>query len=85
MADQAIARIGELKHALEQVAQMSADRTREIAAVLRLARTSLPGDDLADGPVGDVAGGIGAALRALADLDAAIQKAIRGVHSCAPR
>lgn len=85
MADQAIARIGELKHALEQVGQVSADRTREIAAVLRLARTSLPDDDLADGPVRDAAEGIGAALRTLADLDAAIQKAIRGVHTCGPR
>lgn len=81
MADQSIARIGKLKHALEQVGPVSADRTREIAAVLRLARTSLPGDDLADGPVRDVADGIGAALRALADLDAAVQNAIRGMHS----
>lgn len=83
MADQT-ARIGELKRALELVGQVSTVRTQEIAAVLRLARTSLTGDDLA-GPVRDAADGIGAALRALADLDAAVHDAIREVHTCEPR
>lgn len=83
MADHAIARIGELKHALEQVSQVSTERTQEIAAVLRLARTALPGVDLPGGVAGDVADGIGAALRALADLDAAIRSTIREVHTCA--
>lgn len=82
MADQ-IARIGELKLALEQVSQVSTERTQEIAAVLRLARTALPGVDLPGGVAGDVADGIGAALRALADLDAAIRSTIREVHTCA--
>lgn len=82
MADQ-IARIGELKYALEQVGQVSTERTGEIAAVLRLARTALPGVDLPGGVAGDVADGIGAALRALADLDAAIRSTIREVHTCA--
>lgn len=80
MADQ-VARIGELKHALEQVGQVSTERTGEIAAVLRLARTALPGVDLPGGVAGDVADGIGAALRALADLDAAIRSTIREVHT----
>lgn len=83
MADHAIARIGELKHALEQVGQVSTERTGEIAAVLRLARNSLPGDDL-PGPVRDAGDGIGAALRALADLNAAVHSAIREVHKCEP-
>ena len=61
MADQ-IARIGELKHALEQVGRVSTERTGEIAAVLRLARTALPGVDLPGGVTGDVADGIAAAL-----------------------
>lgn len=81
MAEHAIARIGELKHTLELVGQVSAERTREIAAVLRLARNSLPGDDL-PGPVRDAANGIGAALRALADLEATVHSAIRKVHTC---
>lgn len=82
MADQ-IARIGELKHALEQVGRVSTERTGEIAAVLRLARTALPGVDLPGGVTGDVADGIAAALRALADLDAAIRSTISEVHACA--
>lgn len=82
MADQ-IARIGELKLALEQVSQVSTERTQEIAAVLRLARTALPGVDLPGGVAVDVVDGIGAALRALADLDAAIRSTIREVHTCA--
>lgn len=77
-------RIHALKLALERVEQVNSDRTREIAAVLRLARNSLPYDDLA-GPVRDAADGIGAALRALADLDAAVHGAIREGHTCGPR
>lgn len=83
MADQT-ARIGELKRALEQVEQLTAERTQEIAAVLRLARTALPGVDLSGGVAGDVADGIGAALRALADLNAAVHSAICKVHTCGP-
>lgn len=82
MADHA-ARIGELKHALEQVGHATTERTREIAAVLRLARTALPGVDLPSGVAGDAANGIAAALRALADMDATIRSIIREVHACA--
>ena len=83
MADQT-ARILELKRALEVVEQMSAERTREIAAVLRLARTALPGGDLPGGAGDDVAGGIAAAMRMLTDLDGAVYGAIREVHTCCP-
>ena len=83
MAEHAIARIGELKLALEQVSQVSTERTGEIAAVLRLARTALPGVDLPGGIAGDAANGIAAALRSLADMDAAIRSIIREVHACA--
>lgn len=83
MADQT-ARIGALKLALEKVGQVSTERTQEIVAVLRLARTARPDVDLPCGIAGDVDDGIGAALRALADLNAAVHNAIREVHSCGP-
>lgn len=84
MADLKTARIGTLESALEHVEQMSAERIKEVSAVLRLARTALPGGTLPGGPAGDVADGIGAALRLLTNLEGAVYGAITAVHECGP-
>lgn len=79
MADQT-ARIGELKRALELVEQLTAERTREIAAVLRLALTVLRDG----GQAGDVGGGIDAAVSMLIALEGDVYEAITEVHQCGP-